>query len=166
MDVLDVDLKLWFDFLVVSLLIQQADLVKGVAMNPFLNILLRLLGPRIHLIDSIPISLPPFPEQLLDHLRAHLLSDDLIDLLIMEEGDFPVLITKALWKVFKIGCLVPLNIIQSDQVAFLIWYLIHQNLAENMLHRWGPLLINSWQVLAQVFVVDDIHKVDHQVFQS
>ena len=89
-------------------------------MNPFLNILLRLLGPRIHLIDSIPISLPPFPEQLLDHLRAHLLSDDLIDLLIMEEGDFPVLITKALWKVFKIGCLVPLNIIQSDQVAFLI----------------------------------------------
>ena len=120
MDVLNVNLKLRFNFLVVSLLIQLADLVIGVAMNPFLNIFLRLLRPRIHLIDSISISLSSFPEQLFNHLRAHLLSDDLIDLLIMKESDFPECFGHEDWKVFKIGGLVSLNIIQSDQVAFLV----------------------------------------------
>jgi hypothetical protein len=37
----------------------------------------------------------------------------------MEESNFPVLVTKAFRKVLKVGCLIPFNVLQSDELSFL-----------------------------------------------
>jgi hypothetical protein len=84
----------------------------------------------------------------------------------VKEGDLPVLMTKALWEVFKISCFVPLDVIESYQKALLIGYLVHKNFAEDVLDCRSSLQVYTGQVLAEVFVIDDIYKVDHQILQS
>jgi hypothetical protein len=38
----------------------------------------------------------------------------------MEEGNFPVFVTKAFRKVLKVSCLIPFDILQSDELSFLL----------------------------------------------
>ena len=51
---------------------------------------------------------------------THLRAQNLVDLLIVEESDFPVLMTEILREVLKVCGLVPLNVIQGDELALLL----------------------------------------------
>jgi hypothetical protein len=117
--------------LFVGKLAQVTDLVESIAMNSLLNIFLGLFRSGVHLIDSFAIRLSPRQKELLDHLWAHLRSQYLIDLFVVEESNFPIFVTEILRKVFKISSLVPFDILERDQLALLlVRELIYKNFAE------------------------------------
>lgn len=131
MNILNKDLQFWIDLLFVGKLAQVTDLVESVAMNSLLNIFLGLFRSGVHLIDSFAIRLSPRQKELLDHLWAHLRSQYLIDLFVVEESNFPIFVTEILRKVFKISSLVPFDILERDQLALLlVRELIYKNFAE------------------------------------
>lgn len=130
-DILDKDLEPRVDLLLVGELTHLTHLVEGVAMDSLLDVLLRLLGSGVHLIDALAVGLPSRQEELLYHLWAHLRPQNLIDLLVVEESDLPVLVAKVLGKVFEVCGLVPLDILQGDELALLlVGELVDEDLAE------------------------------------
>lgn len=113
-DVLDEDLQPRVDLLLVGELAHLAHLLEGVPVDSLLDVLLRLLGPGVHLVDALAVGLPPRQEELLYHLRAHLRPQNLIDLLVVEESDLPVLVAKVLGEVLEVRGLVALDVFQGD----------------------------------------------------
>ena len=111
-DVPNKELETGLYFLIVSYLTHATDLAVGISMDSLVNAILDLLRPCVHLIDALSVRISSLEEELLYHLLAHLLTDNLFDFLVVKESDFPFLVTEALGEVLKVCRLVPLDVIQ------------------------------------------------------
>ena len=70
---------------------------------------------------------------LLNYTLINLGSKNLVYLITMKEGNFPKLIAKAFWKIFKVCCLISFNIFKSYQLTcLLIAKFIYQYFREYM----------------------------------
>jgi hypothetical protein len=164
-------LQLRINFLFESELTELTNLVHGVPVDSLLNVLLSLLWPGVHLVDTFAVGLSPRQEKLVDHLLADLCSQNLIDLLIVEESYLPVFMAKVFREVLKVCRFIPLDVLKCDQLAFLvIREFVNKNFAEDLIDGWAILegfktWASSRQSFAKTFVVDDIDEIDDQISQ-
>lgn len=166
--------------MVVGLLREHADLLKGVGVDALLDLILHFLRPLRHLVDSFGIGEPSCKEVLVNHFLINLHAQNGVDLITMEERDFPNLVGKELGKVFKIRGFITLDIVQRHQWTFLlVREFVDEDLIEDVVH-WRHLTWLSLYVLVQklaelalivrlgvqVLVIDDVDEVNYDVLQS